>query len=290
MRALLHCWIGSLNFFMPRSLATMALRSMWTFCSATLLLIKNFYWALAAELFIFTFIVLAFPKAQDIAQGNLAAITTPGVIIASFLLGILSLIIASAFLLFIRKPEGDETPALPYFKYYFFRYLQFSLLVFGITLLGLCILISLGIKKMPGISPVLFCMKTIELLALFFWLNSSFKTKDLFCSLEKAINMFMYNLPIFAALIVSWWGVDKGIVFLFCGGDAAQNLSSTGLSHRVEITTMMQNGLPIAALFALKYLRFIAEYFLIGLTFCIYKERRDITYTQSLFDQEPSDE
>gem|GEM_PF-7013058 len=288
MRILLHHWIRSLYFFTPGSLKTMLLSSAWIYGTAMWLLIKHFYWILLAECILFTSVAGSLAKLAPSAENTVTL--PPGLIIASFILSIIGLVAHSALLLFIRKEE-PFSPAIPYFKYYFFRYLQFSLFIFGLTLFGLCILLSMGITKLPSFpAPITLTIRALELLTVFCWLDSHFSLKDTFVSLEKAVNVFVYNLPIFAVLLLFLWSIEHAINWVIFGSNPDGSLSSITLSQRIEITNLTKTGLSTIAMVSFKYLRFIFEYLWISIIFCVYRQRRSITYTRSFFEQEPNNE
>lgn len=278
MKALLHNWIKSLNFFSPRSLINTFLQSTWSFSSSMITLVKNFYPMIIAEFIIFALLRYFFDPKTIISDGSLR--TTLVIMVLSFLISILGLILNSAIIVFIRKNEDDTTPAIPYFRFYFFRYLQFSLLVFAFVLFSLILLLGLGIKKMPGVSTALLGLRVMELLALFFWLDSSFSKKEMFLSVEKAINMFIYNLPLFISLSFIWWVAEKAILFAFLGTQSTESLTTTLISQRID----MSKDLSITAVLALKYLRFFIEYFWICIIFRAYKERSQTEYSKSIFE------
>ena len=288
MRILLHHWIRSLYFFRPGSLKTTFLQSAWIYGTAMALMITHFYWLLLAEGILFATVVGVFTK---FAPSTEKVATLPaGLIIISFILSIIGLVMNSALLLFIRKEE-PFSPTVSYFKYYFFRYLQFSLFIFGLTLLGLCILLSMGITKLPSFpAPVTLTIRVLELLTAFYWLDSHFSLKDVFISLEKAINMLVYNLPIFTALLAALWAIELAIGWIVFGSNPEEGLSSITLSQRVEITNLAKTGMSTAAMVAFKYLRFIFEYLWISIIFCVYRQRRDIKYSTSFFEEESNQE
>lgn len=288
MRILLHHWIRSLYFFTPQSLKTTVIRSAWVYATAFSLLLKHFYWVLLAEVFIFATLVESFNK-QVPATTDGALTITPGFMMASFVLGILGLVLNTALLLFIRKEE-PFSPAIPYFKYYFFRYLQFSLFIFAVTLFGLCMLFGMGITKIPPLpAAVTYGIKMLEVLAVLFWLDSSFSIKNIFVSFEKAINLLLYNLPIFAALLFMLWGIEQTVQAIILGTNST-NLASITLSQRIEISNLVKEGSSTTALVLFKYLRFIIEYFWIAIIFCVYRQRRDVNYAASFFDKEQEHE
>jgi hypothetical protein len=288
MRILLHHWIRSLHFFTPGSLKTTLLRSAWVYGAAMLLMITHFYWLLLTEGILFATVVGSFTKLTPPTDKTI--MLPAGLIIASFILSIIGLIANSALLLFIRKEE-PFSPAISYFKYYFFRYLQFSMFIFGLTLLGLCILLSMGITKLPSFPAlVTLTVRVLELLTAFYWLDSHFTLKDVFISLEKAINMLVYNLPIFVALLSGLWAIELAIGLIIFGSNPDGGLSSITLSQRIEITNLAKTGMSTTAMVAFKYLRFIFEYLWISIIFCVYRQRRDVKYSTSFFEQEANQE
>ncbi|MBS1988641.1 hypothetical protein JST56_06675 [Candidatus Dependentiae bacterium] len=288
MRILLHHWIKSLYFFTPGSLKTMLLRSAWVYGAAMSLMIINFYWLLLAEGILFATVVGTFTRLAPSADKT---VTLPaGLIIISFILSVIGLVANSALLLFIRKEE-PFSPAISYFKYYFFRYLQFSMFIFGLTLLGLCILLSMGITKLPSFpAPITLTVRVLELLTAFYWLDSHFTLKDVFISVEKSINLLVYNLPVFVALLSALWALEFGIGLIVFGSNPDSGLSSITLSQRIEITNLAKTGMSTVAMVTFKYLRFIFEYLWISVIFCVYRQRRDVKYSTSFFEQEANQE
>lgn len=288
MRILLHHWIRSLYFFTPGSLKTTLLRSAWIYGTAMSLMMTHFYWLLLIEGILFATVVGSFTKLTTPTDKTI--MLPAGLLIASFALSIIGLIANSALLLFIRKEE-PFSPAISYFKYYFLRYIQFSMFIFGLTLLGLCILMSMGITKLPSFpAPLTLTIRFLELLTAFYWLDSHFTLKDVFISLEKSINMFVYNLPIFFALLSLSWAIEAAIGFIVFGSNPDGGLSSITLSQRIEITNLAKTGMSTTAMVTFKYLKFIFEYLWISIIFSVYRQRRDVKYATSFFEQEANQE
>lgn len=288
MRILLHYWIRSLYFFSPTSLKTMLIRSLWTFGSALTLLVKNFYWIIAAEFLAFAILSDLLKKQQQADLTQSADISM--LVFLSILLAVLSTIISTAFLLFMRKDE-PFTPPMQYFKHYFFRYLQFSLLIFLGAFIGLLFVAGFGITKLPSIHhSIVIIIKALNLLAVLFWLDGTSSIKNIFLAFERAINLFFYNLPLFIALLFGLFFLEYSASWLVFGKNSQALSTTIGLSQRIDLSSLINEQIPITSLIAFKYIAFIFEFFWTSIVICVYRQRRKTEYAQSLFTRNQKNE
>ena len=92
--------------------------------------------------------------------------------------------LAVSFLLSIRKPKGNVSWL--YFRTGFLRYVQIALVFSLILLLIFNLLVSFGLSTFPTFHWSLsILMRLIEVITIFYWLDSKWIFKNMFLYVEK---------------------------------------------------------------------------------------------------------
>ena len=101
--------------------------------------------------------------------------------------------------------------------------------------------------------------------------------------MEKAINFFVYNLPLLIVIVLGMWGGTKLLSFAFFGTlDLQSGMALLG-SKAQPVTTAASKNASIYALLGYKYLFFIFEFFWISFIFTFYSKQKRTSYSSSLF-------
>ncbi|MFH1832368.1 MAG: hypothetical protein ABH827_06230 [bacterium] len=251
---------------------------MLNFFTAFKYLTIAFWWLLLVEFSLFW----AFGSTMINTMHEDAQVTNVAVFILSLIMGTISLILSASLLLFMRKRAGQIQPLL-YIKTYLVRYIQIVLFFSVASLAILSILTVFGITKLPSIHwPGLFAFHIVQLITLFAWLDSNFTFKKIFGSIEKSINIFIYNLPLFTIVIIGMWASHKLVTSLIFGVPFADASSFAMLNNKTQsILEILDKQIPTINIILFKYISLIVEFFWISLIFIIYDRKKLIPYTDS---------
>lgn len=262
---LFSAWKQSLALFYPRTLWEL-IRNAFT-C----------YWGACKRFGYYFYVFLLADFVMKIIFGELITKTLPNatqvspatalLVFASFIMGINWFVVSTALLLLIRKRSDDLSSPLVYFKNIFFKYVQLALVVSLVLFVILSLIISLGITRIPNPHwAIKLFLRGLEVLMIFYWLDSQGNFIDMLRSLEGAMNFLLYNLPIIIPAFIG------GLVF-----------SMTPLH---TLLTVDPKNFSLITFIARSYLSFLCEYFVISLMFVIYDKKRLETYTISYFDKQ----
>jgi hypothetical protein len=201
--------------------------------------------------------------------------------------GITWFIIGAGLLVLIRLKKYD-TSLINYLKVYLFRYVQLSLMFSMILFFFLLLIINLGITKLPmPHSSVILFIRFIELLTMFYWLDSRFTPKELLVSLERGINLLVYNLPFFGLIVMFIYLSDYVLKLLLFQAGVAEatgvnfSLFSSTLSELKNVDIQM---ISMSRIVGFKYLKLFVDYFWITVVCVLYDQSKHITYATSFFD------
>lgn len=273
-------WLESARFLLPSNFAKLCIHSIKLYYFGLKNLISIFWWLILTELGLFLLFgkkIFDFAAQQD-------KVPPMSLLLANIAVGIIGLILTASLILFIRKGASTKHP-IKYLKEYLIRYIQLSLFFTLFFLVLLSLLSSFGISKIPSFHwSLLLTVRCIELLTLFFWLDSKFYFKDIFTSIEKAFNFFIYNLPFFIVLIVLMWAINTGVFFLFFGTLAPEKTAL--LSNKTQqLASMITKETPLKNLIGFKYAFFFLEFLWASIIFAVYRKKKRKKYSESLFNQ-----
>lgn len=271
MFVLLESWKQSFFLLHPKTLLVM-MRSAKSHFVQTLVDVVHFLkWVFVLDAAVFLLfgqkIFAIFDQAANKAQPMQALpfiVTIVGIIVS-----ITTFLLHGAFLVVLRRQHSDlNRPIREYFGEYFMRYVQLALFFSLIMVVFFSLIMSLGITKIPTIQswfPFLF--RLIEMLMIFYWLDSKFTFKDVFGSLEKGLNLFFYNLPFFLLIL--------GLFFL--GLHAIDRIAHILPAINHEGAGMISSGLyAVGFRYGKMFLSFAWTAFL----FVFYQRRNQVLYNK----------
>lgn len=292
MFIILQEWSKSLKIFSFKYIQSFLSFFIFNFIRATKFFIQNFWWFFVVDAIFFIYfgdLFLVLPKfAQDSGQ-----VINTGVLFLHLINSVLFFILTTAFLLSIRKPVRAQNNL--YFKTGFLRYIQLQL-VFSLALLfGTSLILSSGIETLPSVHwSIKIIFSLIELLIVFYWLDSDFRLREILFSLEKALNLILYNIPFFILIFILLWVFKFGLSFVLgCFGFEWTSTQILGKIQPEQFLNFHDHSFTIFCslkLLAIKYISFFIDYFFIALIFAFYFLRKHEVYATSLFETKESDE
>jgi hypothetical protein len=264
MYVLLHYWKRSLKIFYPSNIVLFSVLLFKRFFKALYVFLKYFWWFLVID----AAILFLFGNAITQAQENVFVTGQPvnfNAIFIHLFVSVIWFILSVGFLLAIRRPYKNV--GWLYFRNGFFVYVKLALVFSLIFLLGVNLLVSFGITMFPSFHwSINLLIRLVEILTIFYWLDSTCFLKDIFLSLELALNFVLYNAPFFLILLGVWFLLKLGIEIMF--SSFGINFAQLVLQYNV-----------------LKYLVFLGNYFCITLVFSVYNIRRKDKYNRSFFSK-----
>jgi hypothetical protein len=292
MFTILHEWSRSLKLFSVKQIGTFFYFFLFNFIRAIKIFVRNFWWIFVADAIFFVYFgdLLRLPKYVQTAEQPI--VSSAGLFL-HLVNSILFFILTTAFLLSIRKPIKVQNSL--YFKAGFLRYIQLQLIFSVILLFVTSLILSTGIEVLPhlhwSLSTVL---GLVELLIVFYWLDSDFRLKEILFSLEKTLNIVLYNIPFFILAFIFLWGLKfgLGLIFSFFGIEwtSTQILGKMQPEQLGALSSGAFTTLHALKLLIIKYISFFIDYFFIALIFAFYCLKRDEIYTLSIFETKKNDE
>jgi hypothetical protein len=171
----------------------------------------------------------------------------------------------TGFLLTVRRPY--KRIGWLYFRNGFFVYVKLAFVFSLIFLLGINVLASFGITVFPVFHwSINLLIRLVELITIFYWFDSACVFKDIFLSLERALNFVLYNAPFFLFLCGVWFILKTGA----SAGFSILNINPHQLKAQYNV---------------IKYFLFVWEYFCITLVFTFYGIKKQERYNRSFFDK-----
>jgi len=196
MLSLFYTWTSCLRMLKPNRISAFLRESAHVFLQAFKLLFQYLYWFIVVDALLFFSLGDVILKALKIKADPSHAVG--GLVVFLLLVvNILSFIINTGFILFIRKNHDknpdDKQSGMDYLKEAFLRYIQLSFFFSTLLFVFLLVMLGLGVTKFPTIDYLgvfIIPVKMLELLIIFFWLDAPSSFRDLCISCERAINFF----------------------------------------------------------------------------------------------------
>ncbi len=271
MLVLFESWKQSLLLLHPKTLWVM-LRSLKSHFFTTLLEIVHFLkWVFVVDGLIFLcFGQKLFIMLEQIAQKTQPMQKIPLVVtMIGIMVSVITFLLHGAFLIVLRRQHSDlNKPLREYFGEFFMRYVQLALFFSLIMVIFFSFIMSLGVTKIPTIpawAPFLFGL--VEMLILFYWLDSTFTFKEVFASLEKGLNLFFYNLPLFLLIL--------GLFFL--GTKVTAHISHILAPMSYEGVGVVSSGLYAVGI---RYGKMMLDFGGTTFLFVIYQRRKQVLYNK----------
>ncbi|MCK4650586.1 hypothetical protein KAT08_00240 [Candidatus Babeliales bacterium] len=287
MKILLSFWKKSLEIFYPTNLENFLLLFFKRIFSSTKIFLKYFGWLFLVDAFLFLWLGDIIIKSKHILLDP-TKVVNRGVLLLHLMISVIWFILSVGYLLSIRKPYKHINWL--YFRIGFFRYIQLAIIFSLIVLLIFNFLVSFGISIFPTLHWSLnVLIRLIELITIFYWLDSSYRFKEMFYSLEKALNFVLYNLPFFLILLFLWFGFrylvgfimyDLGFLFYL-----KSLLVEISFMKKLLIFLNSYNIFSIIKMLSLKYFLFFMDYFAIGFLFTFYSFKKKEKYFYSFFEK-----
>ncbi|MFA6526847.1 MAG: hypothetical protein WCT20_00275 [Candidatus Babeliales bacterium] len=291
MLAIFRSWIDALAFFSPRILLAFIKDAAGDFVRAMWLTLYYFHWLVIFDAVWFICFGNLVVKAYQVQKDN--QLTLGGgalmlILVSAIVWSVLTIII----FLYLRKPTTVED-IKRYTAEFFLRYIQLGFFFSLIVLFCLMVLVGLGIRHFPGVHWSLkIIVKMFQLLAAFYWFDSSFSLKEMASSIEKTINVMFYKLPLVVLFFCIIACCDALFLFAF-----QSMLNTTQFQHLLFTEVHIEqafvlSGQPLDVVYALgvRYVKLIIEFFLIALLYGFYRSQKDLVSTVSFFDQSTHDE
>ena len=285
MVEIFRSWLQSLAFLAPLNLFALAKDALRNLVSALWLTMRYFYWLLIADVVLFLcfgdLIIKAYRMLQDVPL-KLGSSALFLILASSVVWSVLTVVL----FLFLRKP-AIATDIKQYIVDLFLRYMQLLFILSFIIIIGAFLLLGIGIKHFPHAhwSFKIF-IKVFQTLMVFYWFDSSLSIKDVATSIEKAINLIIYKLPLLILFFIVIIAFDALLSSLF-----SELFSSCQLQHmffadvRIEqILAVPEQKIWLVAALGLRYIKTLFEFFLIAFLYGLYTSQRDLVTTTSFFD------
>ena len=302
-------WINSLTENLsPKNFILFLVKGSYVYFQATITLLRYFGWAIVADLiisYLFSQNIIQTIKAVKLQSSSLL----PANVFTYLISSILWFMITISFLLSIRNHHKKIPP-----KYFFEGFLYYALLSMFLSftfLLSFMLIINIGITQLPSIPwHILAIKKVIYLFWIFYWLDLRFSwrlitthfyqpntisqhfqtlsnyIKDIFVSLERALNIFLYNMPFVLLLLFIKIILQTGINYIIFGNIKtafmiAQNLL---ISLQIPLEFLIPiESITTSLLVATKYINLLFNYFFVTLFFIFYSKTKTQHYSKYVF-------
>ncbi len=250
-------------------------------------MLRHFPWVISVDLFcvalfggkIIGFMIKALGK-QPVTLHPLLAISMLSIGVMTFLMQVF-------FVLFLRRDHFLLNPRV-YIQTYVFKYVQFVFFVAFVTTLVRLVLFAGGVVQMPQVPElVLFLIKTFEVLALFFWLDSAHTIKSLMRSFERSANLLVYTLPFMLFVAALSFGILALLVGAVLGWDKVLQ-APYALASFIEFFVEFGKEPALWQVLAIKYGRFIIDGLTVAFLYTWYRRKRGVMYAALMFEESAS--
>jgi hypothetical protein len=183
-------------------------------------------------------------------------------VVTLLLIMVTGFIIRVSFIIFSRVAKKDNITK-NYISLFFLKFIQMSVALSLLSMLFLLLVLSFKVTIFPSVHWVfLHILYILEMFAMFYWLDKGVSFKNIFTSIEGAVNLLFYNVPVIAFCFIAkylWMlCISYGKCFIFIQENKVFLLSS-----------------PMAL--------FLVELIFISFLFVLYQRRKSIVYSQSFF-------
>ena len=258
MLVILNEWLSSLNIFSSNNFSSFLLITFRNFYNGLIKFLRFFGWLFIVDIFLSIVFGDLLLKVSAVVLDSVKSANIPALLM-QLVFSIIWFMVTTSFLLSIISHH--ERVNYRYYMVGFFRYVQLALIFSFIFLLLLNIIVSLGVTTFPGVPLAVGTLfRILELLIIFYWLDSKYSLREVFYSLEKALNLFLYNLPIILIFFGIWLGANWGMSFF---------IAKEGASLYLNIL--------------FKYVMFFFDYLVISLLFTFYSLKKNKSYAESVF-------
>ena len=235
---LVDSWKESLIVFHPKKLWELVFKAFVVGANGLVHFFKKFGLIFFADVIFFALFRKSLLVLFEMIKTHPSDITL-SLIIIRVVYGVFWLIINSCLLLSIRK--SFVSTEIGYFAQGFLHLILLSLFGSFLFSLGFVIVLNFGITVFPKFPAILFVIwNVLSLLTIFFWIDFKFSFKvvllrknesslasyfknmfyyfkDVFISLERAINMVLYNVPFFIVAIIIGYFLNKAFNYFLIG-------------------------------------------------------------------------
>ncbi len=267
-------WKASLYDLIPQRIKFGIINAIKRSCFVLKDLISTLRWLLILDFFLAVTVVEALAK--KIRSGT-------GFTFLCLLMELNWFIIYGSIILLSRKKD-NFVDATTYLRTMFFRYLH-ALFIFSVVLLFLFwVMLILNITRFPNLHWTLTIpFQIFELLIIFYWLDSNFKLIDFFASMEKAVNLIFYNLPVFVVFFCLLLGLDFLLRSTFSGTIHAN--SPILLNEKsIGIVKPLCSHFSQFKFILLKYSKILLEVFWICILSVFYEKKHNVCYHENIFE------
>jgi hypothetical protein len=205
-------------------------------------------------------------------------------ILGYFAFTILGSFILTGYLLCIRR--GASSYNWKDLAYDYLRYYQLSLIIFFISLVILNFILALGITIIPNIHwSLIIIWRVLNFLMIFYWLDSEYRLKDVFVSLEKALNLFLYTVPFWVVLLVVWCTFNGILSFILNGTVVLERiLAAFDTTAVLNLKEYSWTPIFIIKILVVKLLKLLGGYFFVCFIFAFYALKKNVRYTDSFIE------
>ncbi|MFH1461546.1 MAG: hypothetical protein ABIF12_01200 [bacterium] len=198
-------------------------------------------------------------------------------------------ILKATYLLAIRL--GHKKPSWHYFKINFIRYFKLVLLFSIVIIFFFNLMLFAGVYNFPTLHWTFkLIIRSIELLTVFYWLDSRFNLKGIVVSIEKAVNFLFYNFPFFIFIVILGLFFNFFIKFGFELFNSTFKVDATlGTWRQIQLLLESVDRFEpflYLKLLILKYLKFFVNHFILTFIFTFYSMRKNKSYADSFFELE----
>lgn len=283
MNALFQHWLLSCSILKPAPLKNFILRAIKNFYTALWQALILFPWVLGIDLVFVGFFGCKIIQFMINALNKHVMTLHPLLLVAMLVIGIMTFLLQVFFILFLRRDHFLLNPRV-YIQTYVFRYVQFVFFIAFFSTLIRLFLFAGGIVQIPRLNElILFLIKTFEVLALFYWLDSAHTIKALFRSFERAANLLVYSLPLILFIGFLAFGMMGLLVAVVMGREKVFQ-APYALASFIEFFVELGSAPHLWQVLAIKYIRFMIDGIVVALLFTWYRRKRSAVYAGQLFE------
>jgi len=281
---LFDCWKNSLTVFNKENIYYFFNKFSLTYLLATKFFFKYFSWLFILDLLVFLVFGKYCINFIDAFGKSLKDLSICSIISYFTLLGLWYLLNSVYFICIIL---GVNKFNWHNFGINFKRYFQIVFVTTIFVQLILFLLSILGVHSYPNIHWFIkLIIRFLEIITLFYWLESNFKKREIFLSMEKSANFWFYNFPFFIITVIVGIILNFSHKFVYDLFFVNFSLDRTlGTWALIKALMIKLSGFDLSLyiqIFLIKTSKFFINYLVLTFIYTFYFFRKNKNYSDSV--------
>ncbi|MBU4269902.1 hypothetical protein L6269_00270 [Candidatus Dependentiae bacterium] len=281
---LFECWKNSLSVFNKENIFYFFNKFFLNYLSSTKTFLKYFSCVVILDFLIF---IIAGKYCNDFVLSFSLPLKNVSYCAAFFYIVLFSFWYLLNSLYFISVLLKNKKFNWHIFNIYFKKYFQIVFVTTALVQIILFMLSVFGVTSFPNIHWFIkLIIRFLEIVTLFYWLESNFKKRDIFLSIENATNFWLYNFPFFIITIILGLTLNFAHKYIFdlffVDFNIDRTLGTWALMKNLLTSFNRFDFYLYLQIFLIKISRFFINYVVLTFIYTFYFFRKNKNYSDSV--------